>query len=396
MESSEFVQTYTTQWRSGVVACFSPYERGVSDELTLKATEGMGVGEDEMEWDEGDYQTALFACGTIEEEHNCLSVWGVRIPLGGEYDVWGQAEARRRVPEPCLLSTAGHTGDVTGLKFVDHLSEANHRITMACTSSTGRVAMYAVGGSGDMDDGNGTGSANAQLHAVSCTALEESDAIHTSPATDVCVHAESNQVLSTGEDGYIRGVHLLDGGRVLAPVNTHISLTSLDTTPSGNVLFTASVAGTLEGWKMSSSGVSPRPVLCLKDMNAGRATIHSVACHPHREHMVGTGDSEGNIKIWDSRNDACPILTQAAHISNAWEVSWGSTVQDDGMRLFSCSQDGNVFATLLEETRDKIGDVRLDPLLQYHMGINSIAISARYNFVVAAADNEALIMRVLS
>ena len=75
--------------------------------------------------------------------------------------------------------------------------------------------MYAVGGSGDMDDGNGTGSANAQLHAVSCTALEESDAIHTSPATDVCVHAESNQVLSTGEDGYIRGVHLLDGGRVL-------------------------------------------------------------------------------------------------------------------------------------------------------------------------------------
>ena len=105
---------------------------------------------------------------------------------------------------------------------------------------------------------------------------------------------------------------------------------------SSREIVSINTTGQLKVWDIRLGKLEkPQKVLTL---SGNACPLLSVNRHPNQPHIFVTGHGNGEIGIWDVRQEKAPVTLIDAHESEVWQVQFHEVYADN---LFTCSQDGS-------------------------------------------------------
>lgn len=155
-------------------------------------------------------------------------------------------------------------------------------------------------------------------------------------AACTCIAENGNEIVTGGEDGCL---HILQMERS-KPVASISQADSSNITGvqylSNREIVSINTTGQLKLWDIRLGELNkPQKVLTL---NGNACPLISMDKHPNQPHILVTGHGNGEIGIWDIRQEKSPVTLIDAHEAEVWEVRFHPVYSDN---LFTCSQDGS-------------------------------------------------------
>ncbi|EGG14821.1 WD40 repeat-containing protein [Cavenderia fasciculata] len=308
----------------------------------------------------------IFATGT-NQNRNRVSLWGMEGLHQQQQEEEPVELAYFLIPQ----SSSGESSFVTDLKWVNSVavSSENNESTSKLMASTsdGTLYMFQVTNLpskyGDMmvDNGSsGIGSntggkgrdtflSNLQCEIEPAARWEK---IHKGSLNAFDLNLMGDAVASVGSDG---AMHLFSlETRDLIYSNKHVDGLTLNSIKfmTNNEVITSGANAVLKFWDLrikSDNG----PIKTIKQQGQQQqmgidnsynipnkvSSIHSIAVHHDQSHIIATGNSEGQVTLYDFRNSYA-IDQNNNHQSYVWEVQFSKARSN---QLYSCSEDGFVY-----------------------------------------------------
>ncbi|XP_056015542.1 nucleoporin Nup43-like isoform X2 [Ostrea edulis] len=250
-----------------------------------------------------------FVTGSWDDEDNKICLWYLGTQRSPQYDEGGGLE-------PTLKCEMTHSGDVTGLEFIEP-------DVIVASSSTGSVTMYK----------HHTASQTLGIQYKWQSLHRHGN--HSCPCT--CLAVRDKTIVTSGEDGRL----VILNAEQKSP---HRIIENADSSTINNIVFlkhteviTVNSSGQLKTFDLRSNSDAPSQTLSV----SGELTsLHCVDKHPGQPHIVATGSHDGVLGIWDLRQEASPVSLLEAHNGPMWEVKFHKT---NSNHLFTCSEDGAVW-----------------------------------------------------
>ncbi|KAL6073942.1 Nucleoporin Nup43 [Balamuthia mandrillaris] len=323
-------------------------------------------------------RTAYLLTGTSDESINKVGLWSFSLPD------WEDEEEETGPQPPSPLADNVVFGSVAGLKVV----ERDSSLFALSVTTHGNLNVHKVffdtSSSLSKEDRLKRTSTWERLHRSACTAFD--------------VRAESNEIVTAGEDGALHFVQLEQ-----AITKPHLSIENADSSGVSSVHFISSHSvlsvgstGHLKLFDLRTNSNAQQDFTMVKTMkDAGSSILQCAAVHPHQPSFVVTGAHDGSIAFWDLRHPKWPFQSYAQHTADVWDIQFHAAHPDN---VISASEDGTLLLWNFNPKNEMRGTFTADKeqlllrkLLRQRVGLNSLAVLPEMNMLCCAADNEALL-----
>ena len=303
-------------------------------------------------------RSPTFIAGTADETHNQLSVWTVNLQ---------DDQVEPHTANPALMHSIPHRGDVLDIDLHDY----NQSPTVFTASGEGRVQCYSV-------------ESQATCDFVLCEAWSVATA---SPALGVAYGSEKGCLAAVSEDGSLIQLDASLGKQLSKTEKRGSSLLGVHWHSPHQV---ATVGSCVLLWDFR---LNTGPVAQFEAISERDVALNCAATNPHKRNILSAGSSKGEIFFWDTRFVPHTNLTQGQpnslsrqkivpHTADIWGVQFYKSGYGD---LFSCSSDGNLLASHIDDA-----DAFPRPVVTFDLPVNSFDISDAFGALVAASDSEVL------
>jgi len=255
----------------------------------------------------------IFVTGSWDDQSNEVTVW--RCPSQGP------VEGGEPGSEPTSVASISHTGDVTGMSWLNP-------DTLLLSSSTGCLSLHRL-----------SRLPSSRPDSYRLELCLDWPHLHTAAggggATGISCHGD--HMVSVGEDGKMNLLNYKQ--RPAVRVWDHAdscSITDVTFTKASEVV-TSNMRGQLKLWDLRSNQQQPATTFLL---SSDQVAVTCLARHPTQCHILVSGGDDGVLGVWDLRQGKYPVTLLSAHQSPVSEVTFHQEQPD---HLFTCSQGGEVW-----------------------------------------------------
>eukprot|EP01112_Ceratiomyxa_fruticulosa_P014583 TRINITY_DN4191_c0_g2_i1.p1 TRINITY_DN4191_c0_g2~~TRINITY_DN4191_c0_g2_i1.p1 ORF type:complete len:354 (-),score=68.55 TRINITY_DN4191_c0_g2_i1:29-1090(-) len=304
----------------------------------------------------------VLAAGSADEDLNQLSIWGY-----GKTDVGSEAKQ---------LASARTDSSVTSI-----ISLNNERFFVSTTY--GNLDLWRANALNDYID------SQQATPLPSLTSIKKWK-LHLGGIKSMDVLAADNDLLVTvGADNCLC---LLKRGNLVKKA-AGIESVFLNAVKFVNASSVATCGRSIKVWDVQSD--FKKPGLSLSGNKIG-GMIYSIAVHPVQPYYIASGDADGYLEIWDTRNYSWPIFKKIAQKGPIWDLSFHPS---EPSILYSVSSnealcwDFNVNKNINPEGfTTKEEDLLISKIVTVsHTHMNSVSVLPNINTLCIGNDEEQLI-----